>query len=326
MTALAVLGAGAWGTALAVAVASRHKVTLWARDATQALSLASGRRNARYLPEIALPEALRVESSLDQALSGVELLIVATPVAGLRELLGKLKGGTVPLLWLCKGFEQDSAALPHEIVAASGIRAPSGALSGPSFALEVAQGLPCALTLASADAAFATATAAQLHGGRLRVYHSEDVVGVEIGGAVKNVLAIAVGICDGLGLGQNARAALVTRGLAELARLGVALGGRAETVMGLTGAGDLILTATGDLSRNRRVGLELARGKPLQAIVAGLGHVAEGVRSAQATLVRAKSCSVEMPIASAVDAVLQGRLTPPQAVELLLARDPKAEG
>lgn len=325
MTALAVLGAGAWGTALAVAVASRHKVTLWARDATQALSLASGRRNARYLPEIALPEALRVESSLDQALSGAELLIVATPVAGLRELLGKLKGGTVPLLWLCKGFEQDSAALPHEIVAASGIRAPSGALSGPSFALEVAQGLPCALTLASADAAFATATAAQLHGGRLRVYHSEDVVGVEIGGAVKNVLAIAVGICDGLGLGQNARAALVTRGLAELARLGVALGGRAETVMGLTGAGDLILTATGDLSRNRRVGLELARGKPLQAIVAGLGHVAEGVRSAHATLARAKSCAVEMPITVAVNEVLEGRLTPQQAVELLLARDPREE-
>ncbi len=325
MTALAVLGAGAWGTALAVAVASRHKVTLWARDAAQALSLAAERRNARYLPEIALPEALRVEASLDQALSGAELLIVATPVAGLRDLLGKLKGGTVPLVWLCKGFEQDSAALPHEIVAASGIRAPSGALSGPSFALEVAQGLPCALTLASADAAFATATAAQLHGGRLRVYHSDDVVGVEIGGAVKNVLAIAVGICDGLGLGQNARAALITRGLAELARLGVALGGRAETVMGLTGAGDLILTATGDLSRNRRVGLELARGRPLQEIVTGLGHVAEGVHSAHATLARAKGCAVEMPITEAVDAVLQGRLTPPQAVELLLDRDPKAE-
>ena len=325
MTALAVLGAGAWGTALAVAVASRHKVTLWARDAAQALSLAAERRNARYLPEIALPDALRVEASLDQALSGAELLIVATPVAGLRDLLGKLKGGTVPLVWLCKGFEQDSAALPHEIVAASGIRAPSGALSGPSFALEVAQGLPCALTLASADAAFATATAAQLHGGRLRVYHSDDVVGVEIGGAVKNVLAIAVGICDGLGLGQNARAALITRGLAELARLGVALGGRAETVMGLTGAGDLILTATGDLSRNRRVGLELARGRPLQEIVTGLGHVAEGVHSAHATLARAKGCAVEMPITEAVDAVLQGRLTPPQAVELLLDRDPKAE-
>ena len=326
MASLAVLGAGAWGTALSVAIAGRHTVTLWARDATQARSFVSERRNARYLPEIALPEALRVESSLDRALSGAELLIAATPVAGLRDLLGKLRGGTVPLVWLCKGFEQDSAALPHEIVAASGIRAPSGALSGPSFALEVARGLPCALTLASADAAFAARAAAQLHGGRLRVYHSDDVVGVEIGGAVKNVLAIAVGICDGLGLGQNARAALVTRGLAELARLGVALGGRAETIMGLTGAGDLILTATGDLSRNRRVGLELARGKPLAAIIAELGHVAEGVRSAHATLARAKSCSVEMPIASAVDAVLQGRLAPLQAVELLLARDAKAEG
>ncbi|MEK6245722.1 MAG: NAD(P)H-dependent glycerol-3-phosphate dehydrogenase [Pseudomonadota bacterium] len=325
MTVFAVLGAGAWGTALAVALAGRHEVTLWARDAKQALSLVAERRNARYLPEIALPEALRVESALDRALSGAELLVAATPVAGLRDLLGKLKGGKVPLVWLCKGFEQDSAALPHEIIAASGIRAPSGALSGPSFALEVAKGLPCALTLASADAAFAANTAAQLHGGRLRVYHSDDVVGVEIGGAVKNVLAIAVGICDGLGLGQNARAALVTRGLAELARLGVALGGRAETVMGLTGAGDLILTATGDLSRNRRVGLELARGKSLQAIVAGLGHVAEGVRSAHATLARARSCAVEMPITAAVNAVLEGSLTPQQAVELLLARDPKGE-
>jgi len=222
-------------------------------------------------------------------------------------------------------FEQDSAALPHEIVAASGIGVPSGALSGPSFALEVAKGLPCALTLASADAAFAANAAALLHGGRLRVYHSDDLVGVEIGGAVKNVLAIAVGICDGLGLGQNARAALITRGLAELARLGVALGGRAETVMGLTGAGDLILTATGDLSRNRRVGLELARGKPLQAIIADLGHVAEGVHSARATLSRASACGVEMPIASAVNAVLEGSLTPQQAVELLLARDARAE-
>ncbi len=326
MTALAVLGAGAWGTALAAVLAPRHRVALWARDSAQAKALAAARRNARYLPEIALPESLRIDADLDQALSGAELLIAATPVAGLRDLLGRLRGGKVPLVWLCKGFEQDSAALPHEIVAASGIRAPSGALSGPSFALEVAKGLPCALTLASADAAFAARAAAELHGGRLRVYRSDDVAGVEIGGAVKNVLAIAVGICDGLGLGQNARAALITRGLAELARLGVALGGRAETVMGLTGAGDLILTATGDLSRNRRVGLELARGKPLPAIVADLGHVAEGVRSAHATLARAKSCGVDMPITAAVDAVLEARITPQQAVEQLLARDPKAEG
>ena len=325
MAALAVLGAGAWGTALAAALSARHRVALWARDPYQAKAIAAARRNQRYLPEIALPDSVRVGSDLEEAIANAELLIAATPVAGLRELLGRLKGGKVPLLWLCKGFERDSAALPHEIVAAAGIRAPSGALSGPSFALEVAKGLPCALTLASADPAFAASAAAQLHGGRLRVYHSDDLVGVEIGGAVKNVLAIAVGICDGLGLGQNARAALVTRGLAELARLGVALGGRAETVMGLTGAGDLILTATGDLSRNRRVGLELARGKSLPAIIAELGHVAEGVHSAHATLARARSCQVEMPIASAVDAVLEARLTPQQAVELLLARDAKSE-
>jgi glycerol-3-phosphate dehydrogenase (NAD(P)+) len=326
VAALAVLGAGAWGTALAAILAPRHRVTLWARDAAQAASIEKARCNVRYLPEIKLPEDLRVQANFQQAIDDADLLIAATPVAGLRELLGGLRGGKRPLIWLCKGFEQDSAALPHEIVAACGLRAPSGALSGPSFALEVAKGLPCALTLASADGAFAASSAALLHGGRMRVYHSDDVVGVEIGGAVKNVLAIAVGICDGLGLGQNARAALITRGLAELARLGVALGGRAETVMGLTGAGDLILTATGDLSRNRRVGLELAAGKPLAQIVESLGHVAEGVRSAHATLARAKAAGVEMPITSAVDAVLAGKLTPPQAVERLLARDPKAEG
>jgi glycerol-3-phosphate dehydrogenase (NAD(P)+) len=322
---LAVLGAGAWGTALAAALAARHEVRLWARDPAQAAAIAKTQRNARYLPEIGLPAALRVESDLERVRSGAELIVAATPVAGLRELTARLGGASVPLLWLCKGFEQASAALPHEIVAAAGLRAPSGALSGPSFALEVAKGLPCALTLASVDGAFAARTAALLHGGRMRVYHSDDLVGVEIGGAVKNVLAIAVGICDGLGLGQNARAALITRGLAELARLGVALGGRAETVMGLTGAGDLILTATGDLSRNRRVGLELAAGQPLERIVARLGHVAEGVRSAHATLARAAAAGVDMPITSAVDAVLAGRLTPPQAVELLLSRDPKSE-
>jgi glycerol-3-phosphate dehydrogenase (NAD(P)+) len=326
VTALAVLGAGAWGTALAAALSPRLKVTLWARDAAQAAAIAKARCNARYLPEIKLPDSLHVEADFQKSVDGADLLVAATPVAGLRDLVGQFRGGKVPLVWLCKGFQQEGAALPHEIVAASGLRAPSGALSGPSFALEVAKGLPCALTLASVDAAFAANTAALLHGGRLRVYHSDDLVGVEIGGAVKNVLAIAVGICDGLGLGQNARAALITRGLAELARLGVALGGRAETVMGLTGAGDLILTATGDLSRNRRVGMELAAGRPLAQIVESLGHVAEGVRSAQATLARARAAGVDMPITSAVDAVLTGKLTPLQAVERLLARDPKAEG
>jgi len=324
VAALAVLGAGAWGTAIASALCARQRVTLWARDPAQAAAIDAQRRNARYLPEVELPRNLLVTQDAGAALAGADLVLVATPVAGMREVLARIPA--IPFVWLCKGFEQESGALPHEIAAAAGVRAPCGALSGPSFALEVARGLPCALTLAAADAAFAASAAALLHGGRMRVYHSDDLVGVEIGGAVKNVLAIAVGICDGMELGQNARAALITRGLAELARLGVALGGRAETVMGLTGAGDLILTATGDLSRNRRVGLELARGKPLAKIIVELGHVAEGVRSARATLARAKGCNADMPITAAVNEVLEGRLTPPQAVELLLARDPRAEG
>src|SRR5262249_20064917 len=209
------------------------------------------------------------------ATSGIALALVATPVSGLREVLKKLEP---PVVWLCKGFEQGSGALPHQIAAeVLGDNARFGALSGPSFAEEVARGLPCALTLASRDAAFAREAAAMLHGGRIRVYYSADLVGVEIGGAVKNVMAIAARISDGLGLGLTARAALITRGLAEIARLGAALGAQPETLMGLAGAGDLILTATGDLSRNRKVGVELARGKALDAVLKDLGHVAEGV-------------------------------------------------
>ena len=328
MAAIAVLGAGAWGTALAVALAGRHDVRLWARDAAQAAGLASARCNARYLPGIAFPDALGIRADLSAAIDGADLWVAATPVAGLRDLLARLQASAPdarPLVWLCKGFDRDTGRLPHEIVEASGWTSPSGALSGPSFAQEVARHLPCALTLASGDAGFAAQAAALLHGGRLRIYRSDDLVGVEIGGAVKNVLAIAVGICDGLGLGQNARAALISRGLAELSRLGVALGGRAETVMGLTGAGDLILTATGDLSRNRRVGLELASGRSLAQIVAELGHVAEGVNSAKSTLARARASGAAMPITEAVNAVLEGRLSPPEAVERLLARDPRSE-
>ena len=328
MAAIAVLGAGAWGTALAVALSGRHDVRLWARDAAQAAAMAGARSNARYLPDIVLPSALAIGADLASAAREADLLVAATPVAGLRDLLARLAVAGAqarPLVWLCKGFERDTGLLPHEIVAAAGWAGPSGALSGPSFAQEVARHLPCALTLASADAAFAARAAALVHGARLRVYRSDDLVGVEIGGAVKNVLAIAVGICDGLGLGQNARAALITRGLAELSRLGVALGGRAGTTMGLTGAGDLILTATGDLSRNRRVGLELAAGRSLAQIVAGLGHVAEGVNSAKSTLARARACGADMPITEEVHAVLEGRLSPPEAVERLLARDPRRE-
>src|SRR5205807_3083304 len=215
------------------------------------------------------------------------------------------------LVWLCKGFEEGSGELPHQIAAAVlGKGARCGALSGPSFAEEVARGLPCALTLASRNATFAREAAAMLHGGRMRVYYSSDLVGVEIGGAVKNVMAIAAGISDGMGLGLNARAALITRGLAEIVRLGAALGGQPETFMGLAGAGDLILTATGDLSRNRRVGLELARGRALREIVAGLGHVAEGVHSAREALRLARANRVDMPVPESVCSVLDARLTP----------------
>jgi glycerol-3-phosphate dehydrogenase (NAD(P)+) len=323
VTRVAVLGAGAWGTAIAAVLASRLEVALWARDAAQAAAIAATRRNERYLPGIALPGQVAIESDLARALEGAELALAATPVAGLREVLPKVK---LPLVWLCKGFEEGSGLMPHEIAAQTmGPQARCGALSGPSFAAEVARGLPCALTLASQDAAFARETAALLHGGRMRIYYSTDLVGVEIGGAVKNVMAIAAGISDGLGLGLNARAALITRGLAEMARLGVALGGAAETLFGLAGAGDLILTATGELSRNRRVGLELAQGRTLTDILAHLGHVAEGVRSAKEVARLAKAKGVDMPVSDAVNAVLGGKLMPAKAVELLLSRDPKKE-
>ncbi len=324
MSRVAVLGAGAWGTAMARVLAARMDVALWARDPAQAQAIARARKNERYLPGVELPMRVAVTARLDEALSEATLVLAAPPVAGLRALLESVQPR--PLAWLCKGFEEGSGLLPHEIAAqAWGRAARFGALSGPSFAEEVARGLPCALTLASEDAAFAREAAALLHGGRMRVYFSTDLVGVEIGGAVKNVMAIAAGICDGLGLGQNARAALVTRGLAEIARLGVALGGVPETFMGLAGAGDLILTATGDLSRNRRVGLALAQGRALDTILRDLGHVAEGVRSAREIAKRAAAKGIDMPVTQAVNAVLEGRLTAAAAVEQLLSRDPRAE-
>jgi glycerol-3-phosphate dehydrogenase (NAD(P)+) len=321
---VAVLGAGAWGTAIAAVLAARLAVTLWARDAAQAERLARLRRNERYLPGIEVPASIKITTEIADA-GDAELVLAATPVSALREVLEAAapKGA---LVWLCKGFEEGTGLLPHEIAAQTmGSNARFGALSGPSFAAEVARGLPCALTLASKDAGFAREAAGMLHGGRMRVYYSTDLVGVEIGGAVKNVMAIAAGISDGLGLGLNARAALITRGLAEMARLGAALGGWAETLFGLSGAGDLILTATGDLSRNRRVGLELAQGRSLGDILAHLGHVAEGVRSAKEVARLARSKGVDMPVSDAVNAVLDERLTPAAAVQSLLSRDPKQE-
>lgn len=325
---IAVLGAGAWGTALAVTLSAQHRVSLWARDAAQAERMASTRRNERYLPGAPLPEALMISADIHACVARAELLFLATPIAGIREAMARLHATSAraPLLWLCKGLEPDSGHLPHQIIAdCGGWPAAQGVLSGPSFADEVARGLPTAVTLASEDAGFARRTAAALNGARLRIYANNDLVGAEVGGAVKNVLAIAAGLSDGLGYGYNARAALITRGLAEISRLGVALGGQRETFMGLAGLGDLILTCTGDLSRNRRVGLALAQGLSLADATRRLGHVAEGVSSAAGVVRLAQKFAVDMPIAAAVHDILQDRLTPQQAVAQLLLRDPKDE-
>lgn len=324
---IAVLGAGAWGTAIATTLAARHSIRLWARDRRLLAVLRSSRVNERYLPGIAVPAEIELIDDLARALDGAELALLAVPTNGLRELLGKLRkdGARAPLVWLCKGFETDRAKLPHEICNEEAPAVPRGVLSGPSFADEVARGLPAALTLASDDAGFAQSAAAAVHGAALRVYLSDDVVGVEAAGAIKNVVAIAAGISDGLGLGLSARAALITRGLAEMTRLGVALGGQAETFMGLAGAGDLILTCTGDLSRNRRVGLALAGGTPLATALSGLGHVAEGVYTAQAVARLSALHGVDMPITQAVCRVLDEPHRAQDAVQELMAREQKRE-
>jgi len=326
---LAVLGAGAWGTSLAVALSARHDVTLWARNPAQCAQMQTDRTNQRYLPGISLPQSLHVASgALSAACAGADLCILGVTVAGLRSSLQEVAALARPLptIWLCKGFETGTSKLPHQVAAQElDDQVPRGALSGPSFAQEVARGVPAALTLAAPDPVFAVRAARELHGRRLRIYSSDDLTGVEVGAAVKNVIAIAAGISDGLGFGESARAALVTRGLAEITRLGLALGGRAETFMGLSGVGDLILTCTGSLSRNRQVGLGLAAGRPIAQILAELGHVAEGVYSAREVLKSARTCSVEMPIVSAVCDVLEGRLAAQAAVDQLLSRDPKPE-
>lgn len=335
-----VLGAGAWGTALAVNAGSNplaeHDVTLWARDARQVLAMQAQRENARYLAGIPLPPTLQVSSlslaepkQLEQLMAGADLVIVATPMAGLRAMLTSLATCRVPVAWLCKGFEaatsESFGLLAHEVQAQVAPDLIAGVLSGPSFALEVARGQPTALVAASAHLAVREALVVAFHSPTMRVYANDDLVGVEVGGAVKNVLAIATGLCDGLNLGLNARAALITRGLAEMTRLGVALGARSDTFMGLSGLGDLVLTATGDLSRNRQVGLALARGQSLQQAVASLGHVAEGVYSARTVVQRALTVGVEMPIAEAVVALLDGQMRPDEAVATLMGRDPANE-
>lgn len=325
---IAVLGAGAWGTALAISLCSRHSVTLWTKFPDHLAELTSQRVNKSFLPDFPLPNVLNLTSDLDAALDGTDLALIVVPVAALRETMRSIKatGKPVPVVWGCKGFESKVAKLPHQIVDEeyAGV-APYGVLSGPSFAQEVAEGLPTALTLASHDEVFSQMIAAKLHSNLLRIYSSKDVVGVEIGGAVKNVITIAAGISDGMGFGHNARAALITRGLSEMTRLGIKLGGYKETFMGLSGVGDLILTCTGDLSRNRRVGLMLAAGQSLAEILEKLGHVAEGVHTAEEVQRLSQTLAIEMPIIQAVCSILNEAVSARDAVESLLNREPTSE-
>lgn len=334
------LGAGAWGTAMAVQ-AARHlraeDVCLWSRNAEQLQAIAKSGENPSYLPGIALPKNLLLEGDFASAvkrLGSEDLLVIATPMSGLSETIAnalEIAQHPLNIIWLCKGLEPITALLPHQVVEREnhlhgrGLKHAFGALSGPSFAREVGAGMPCALTVASTSEQLCKSVQAAFHHDNMRVYSSDDLVGVELGGAVKNVLAIAAGIGDGLKLGLNARAAVLTRGLAEMMRLVKAAGGKSETCMGLTGVGDLILTATGDLSRNRRVGLELAAGKSLDQILSSLGHVAEGVLCAAAVGDLAKRLNVDMPITAAMGEVLAGKLTPQEALKKLMGRDPKME-
>lgn len=341
---VAVLGAGSWGTALAALASANAATILWARNSDVAQSINTRHMNPAYLPDIALPGNLCATTDFEQAVSHActgpqpGLIILGVPVAGLSEVCARLARSLtrfndtrLAIIWICKGFHQESGQLPQQIVQAmftdGGGTMPAiglGVLSGPSFAREVALGLPVALTIASKDASVAETVTDALHGGTVRIYTSQDVIGVEVGGALKNVMAIACGIGDGLGLGTNARAALITRGLAEMQRLGVALGGQADTFYGLTGLGDLVLTATGDLSRNRQVGLAVARGQAIDAILAS-GMTAEGVRCARAARALGQKHGVNMPITEAVCDVLFNGVAPEQAVRDLLARESRAE-
>jgi len=328
---VAVLGAGSWGTALALLLARNgHDVRLWGHDPEEVAPLCRERENRRYLPGVPFPACLNAGTDLVEALAGVELALVAVPshaygatLARLRPLLPMTAG----FAWATKGLEHGSGRFLHEAtLEVLGRNRPAAVISGPSFAVEVARGLPTAVTVAAWDVTHALRVAAVLHGSNLRAYTSSDVIGVELGGAVKNVLAIAAGIADGLGFGANARAALITRGLAEMVRLGVAVGGQRETFMGLAGIGDLVLTCTDDQSRNRRFGLAIGRGDSAEAASAAIGQVVEGAATVREILRLARRHGVELPITEQVDAVLYHGQSPRRAVENLLARDPKPEG
>lgn len=327
---IAVLGAGSWGTALAALLARNGIGTrLWGRDAEALAQTAATRRNARYLPDLELPDGLVYEPDLARAVGDCRLALIVTPshafAQTLREIAPRLPADA-GVAWATKGFEPGTGRFLHEVAAdLVGAARSLAVVTGPSFAKEVAQGLPTAITVHSAQIEFATALARDLHSATFRAYSGNDMLGAGLGGAMKNVLAVAVGVSDGMGMGLNARAGLITRGLAEMLRLNVALGGRPETIMGLAGLGDLVLTCTGDLSRNRRLGLALGRGVPLAEAVAQIGQVVESLQTAEEVMRLAHRHDVELPISDLVERALRGEITPVEGVRLLLAREQKAE-
>ena len=326
---LAVLGAGSWGTALA-ALAARNGVPtrLWGRDANALAAMAATHRNARYLPDLELPAELAYESDLARALRGADVVLIVVPshafAAMLDEIAPLLEPGA-SITWATKGFEPGTGRFLHELVAEKLPGRSAAVITGPSFAREVAAGLPSAVTVHSEDDAFAHEVASLLHAPNLRAYSGSDVLGAELGGAMKNVLAVATGVADGMELGLNARAGLITRGMNEMLRLGVALGARPETLMGLSGLGDLVLTCTGDLSRNRRLGLALGRGKAIDEAVREIGQVVESVLTANEVVRLADKHGLELPISRGVHAVLHGEVTPVEGLKALMAREQKPE-
>jgi glycerol-3-phosphate dehydrogenase (NAD(P)+) len=328
-----VLGAGAWGTALAIHIAKQHKVVLWARDSSHISGMKKSRANPLYLGDFIFPKTLTLEKNLDLAIEDAEIIISVVPTSGFRAVLESIHkiNKKIPIIWANKGLEKGTAKLPHE-VAIDVLGNPNakssrnfGVISGPSFAAELVRSLPTAVTMASTNEELSSITAKLFHHSNMRVYTSNDVIGVSVGGALKNVIAIASGISDGMGFGNNARAALITRGLAEISRFGVALGAKPETFNGLAGAGDLVLTCTGEYSRNREVGVRLAKGQPLEEILTGLGHVAEGVFTAAEVIGRSKQLGIDMPITQEVNAVIHNGKSPREAVLDLLGRAIKSE-
>jgi glycerol-3-phosphate dehydrogenase (NAD(P)+) len=328
--AIAVLGTGSWGTALASLIARNgHPTVIWGRDAAQVASINGRHENTRYLPGIPLPESLVATGDLGQAVAGADLVLVVTPSHAFTETLRALaphRRAHAGVAWATKGFEPGSGRFLHEVAGdVLGPGVPLAVVTGPSFAKEVAQGLPTAVTVHSDDEDFTRQVAEALHGPTFRAYTGTDMLGAELGGAMKNVLAVATGIADGMQLGLNARAGLITRGLNEMLRLNVALGGRAETLMGLAGLGDLVLTSTGDLSRNRRLGLALGRGQSIAEAVAAIGQVVESVQTADEVMRLGERHGIELPISSLVHRVLHDEITPIEGLKMLLSREQKPE-